>query len=156
MRVQLALNISVAALKAMAEPTRLRLLVLLASGELSVKDLTGILGQSQPRVSRHLRLLTEAGLVKRAPEGAWVFFRLAEETKSGGACASHARGGCRGRSVLVRDRRRDEALREERDPAAPAYFERTPATGTACARCIWRKPTSTPPCPPPRGRARSV
>ena len=67
----------------MAEPTRLRLLVLLASGELSVKDLTGILGQSQPRISRHLKLLAEAGLVERAPEGSWVYFRLAEGGEGG-------------------------------------------------------------------------
>ena len=51
----------VAALKAAAEPTRLRILLLLAGGELNVKDLTLILGQSQPRISRHLKLLYEAG-----------------------------------------------------------------------------------------------
>src|SRR6266446_1836455 len=61
--VQLAVHTSVSALKAIAEPTRLRLLVLLSSGELNVKDLTGILGQSQPRISRHLKLLAEAGIV---------------------------------------------------------------------------------------------
>src|SRR5262245_11241433 len=81
--VQLAVNTSIAALKAIAEPTRLRLLALLASGELSVKDLTGILGQSQPRISRHLKLLAEAGLVERAPEGSWVYFRLAERADAG-------------------------------------------------------------------------
>ncbi|MFM2422234.1 MAG: hypothetical protein RL291_764, partial [Pseudomonadota bacterium] len=53
----------VTALKAAAEPTRLRILALLAEGALSVKDLTNILGQSQPRISRHLRLLNEAGLI---------------------------------------------------------------------------------------------
>jgi ArsR family transcriptional regulator len=57
-------------LRAAGESTRLRLLALLARGELSVKDLTDILGQSQPRVSRHLRLLAEAGLVRRHAEGA--------------------------------------------------------------------------------------
>ena len=56
----------VTALKAAAEPTRLRILLLLASGELNVKDLTLILGQSQPRISRHLKLLSEAGLVERS------------------------------------------------------------------------------------------
>ena len=58
----------VAALKAAADPTRLRLLALLAAGALNVKDLTRILGQSQPRISRHLKLLTEAGLIARAQE----------------------------------------------------------------------------------------
>src|SRR5258708_31458172 len=64
-------------LKAGAEPTRLRLLALLAQGEMTVSELTGILGQSQPRVSRHLKLLCDAGLLERLPEGSWVFYRLA-------------------------------------------------------------------------------
>ena len=66
----------IAALKAAGEATRLRILALLGQAELTVKDLTAILGQSQPRISRHLKLLTEAGLVDRHPEGAWVFYRL--------------------------------------------------------------------------------
>lgn len=64
-------------LKAAGESTRLRLLVLLARGELSVKDMTEILDQSQPRISRHLKLLTESGLVERHAEGAWAYFALA-------------------------------------------------------------------------------
>jgi len=68
----------VLALRAAGEPTRLRLLALLAQGELSVKDLTDILGQSQPRVSRHLKLLAEAGLVERNAEGAWAYYRIAD------------------------------------------------------------------------------
>src|ERR1700740_1337065 len=66
------------ALKAGGEATRLRVLVLLAEAELTVSDLTQILRQSQPRISRHLKLLVEAGLVERFREGAWAFFRLAE------------------------------------------------------------------------------
>src|SRR6266566_1018054 len=66
------------ALRAAAEATRLRVLVLLAETELTVSDLTEILRQSQPRISRHLRLLAEAGLVERFREGSWAFFRLAE------------------------------------------------------------------------------
>ncbi len=68
----------IAALKAAGEATRLRVLALLGEAELSVKDLTAILGQSQPRISRHLKLLAEAGLIDRYPEGAWVFYRLTE------------------------------------------------------------------------------
>src|SRR4029079_691457 len=67
-----------AALKAAGEETRLRILVLLGEAELTVSDLTQILRQSQPRISRHLKLLAEAGLVERFREGAWAFFRLAE------------------------------------------------------------------------------
>ena len=66
------------ALRAVAEGTRLRILALLAETELTVSDLTEILRQSQPRISRHLKLLVEAGLVERFREGAWAFFRLAE------------------------------------------------------------------------------
>ncbi len=68
---------AVEVLRAAGEPTRLRILALLAREELAVLELTRILGQSQPRVSRHLKLLAEAGLVERFPDGAWVFYRLA-------------------------------------------------------------------------------
>jgi DNA-binding transcriptional ArsR family regulator len=64
-------------LRAAGESTRLRVLALLAAEELSVLELCRILDQSQPRVSRHLKLLAEAGLVERFPDGAWVFYRLA-------------------------------------------------------------------------------
>src|SRR5258708_19485720 len=65
-----------AALRAVAEPTRLRLVVLCARGELTVSELGQILGQSQPRVSRHLKLLCEAGLLDRFREGSCLFYRL--------------------------------------------------------------------------------
>src|SRR5579863_7479193 len=68
-----------AALQALSEPTRLRMLLLLAEAELTVSELVAILGQSQPRVSRHLKLLVEAGLAERNREGAWAFFRLTED-----------------------------------------------------------------------------
>lgn len=68
----------VGALRAAGETTRLRLLALLSEGEHSVKDLTEILDQSQPRVSRHLKLLADAGLVTRNAEGAWAYYRLAD------------------------------------------------------------------------------
>jgi len=74
-------------LRAAAEPTRLRLLAICAYAELTVTELTQILGQSQPRVSRHLKLLCEAGLLNRFREGTWAFYRLADE----GPCAELAR-----------------------------------------------------------------
>ena len=67
-----------AGLRAAAEPTRLRILALVAEGELTVSEITQVLGQSQPRVSRHLKLLCDAGLIDRFPEGHWVFYRLAD------------------------------------------------------------------------------
>lgn len=69
-------------LRAAAESSRLRILALCSRGELTVSDLTKILGQSQPRVSRHLKLLVEAGLLQRFREGAWAFYRLADKGKS--------------------------------------------------------------------------
>jgi ubiquinone/menaquinone biosynthesis C-methylase UbiE len=121
--LQLAVRTSVAALKAIAEPTRLRLLALLSSGELTVKDLTGILGQSQPRISRHLKLLAEAGLVERAPEGSWVYFRLADGLEGSALARLVLAGIDPADPVLARDRRRAEALRQERERAAQAYFQ---------------------------------
>src|ERR1700730_10209327 len=118
----LPLQTSIDVLKAMAEPTRLRLLVLLSSGELTVKALTGSLGQSQPRISRHLRLLAEAGLLERAPEGSWVYFRLAEGGEGGALAGLVLEAVERTDPILARDRRRAEALKEERERAAQAYF----------------------------------
>jgi len=63
------------AMKAAGEPTRLRILALLRRGDLAVGELVQILEQSQPRLSHHLKTLTNAGLVERLPEGAWVFYR---------------------------------------------------------------------------------
>src|SRR6201995_3636006 len=66
------------ALKAAGEETRLRILALLTESELTVSELTEILRQSQPRISRHLKLLAEARLLDRFREGSWAFFRCAE------------------------------------------------------------------------------
>ncbi|MGH8285277.1 MAG: ArsR/SmtB family transcription factor, partial [Steroidobacteraceae bacterium] len=63
-------------LKAAAEPTRLRLLALCAQRDFSVSDLARLLGQSEPRVSRHLKVLCEAGLLDRVRQGQWVHYRL--------------------------------------------------------------------------------
>ncbi len=113
----------VGALKAMGEPTRLRILMLLARGELTVSELVQVLGQSQPRVSRHLKLMTEAGVVQRMPEGAWVFYALGAE-----------RDGLRGLIdatvaevpvsdlTLARDLERLEAVKASRAEAASDYF----------------------------------
>ena len=113
-----------AALKAAGEPTRLRILALLAEAELTVSDLTEILRQSQPRLSRHLRLLTEAGLVDRFREGSWAFFRLGER----GGTAEVARvliGRLKSDDAIVlRDRERLAAVRTSRAAAAQNYFRR--------------------------------
>jgi ubiquinone/menaquinone biosynthesis C-methylase UbiE/DNA-binding transcriptional ArsR family regulator len=113
-----------AALKAAGEATRLRILALLAEAELTVSDLTEILRQSQPRISRHLKLLSEAGLVERFREGSWAFFRLAEQ--GGGAEVIRtliARLDAEDVTV-ARDRERLSAVRAARAAAAQAYFRR--------------------------------
>src|ERR1700761_2950891 len=80
-----------AMLRAAGDPTRLRLLLLLREAELTVSELTQILGQSQPRVSRHLKLLCDAGLIERFKEGSWVFYRSAERGEGAELAALLAR-----------------------------------------------------------------
>ena len=77
-RTHIPLNRMVDTLKAAAESSRMRILVLLSEGDLTVSDLTEILNQSQPRVSRHLKLLMEAGLIDRYQEGSWAYYHLGE------------------------------------------------------------------------------
>lgn len=118
----------VAALRAAGEQTRLRVLALLSEGELAVGEIAQALGQSQPRVSRHLKLLTEAGLVERAPEGAWVFYRLPRAHTTERAFADAALGMLDpGDLVLARDVERLQRIRVVRDQAAAQYFERNAA-----------------------------
>ena len=111
----------VGALRAAGEATRLRLLALLAEGERSVKDLTEILGQSQPRVSRHLKLLADAGLVTRNAEGAWAYYRLADDASAdlGRWLVSRLDAAD---SDRTRDRQRLEAVRSAQQAQAAEYF----------------------------------
>src|SRR6516162_6852219 len=109
-----------ASLEAAGEETRLRILCLLEAAELTVSEMVAILGQSQPRVSRHLKLLVEAGLAARQREGAWAFFRLAEP---GGALARDwLRLFDPADPVVSADRARLEVVREARRRQAAAYF----------------------------------
>jgi ubiquinone/menaquinone biosynthesis C-methylase UbiE len=112
------------ALKAAAEGTRLRILALLGEAELTVSDLTAILRQSQPRISRHLRLLAEAGLVARFREGSWAFFRLAEREGAANLARELIARLDPGDVTLARDRERLAAVRAQRAEAAQSYFRR--------------------------------
>ncbi|MBP2229121.1 ArsR family transcriptional regulator [Azospirillum agricola] len=116
-----------ATLKAAAETTRLRLLALCAHGELTVTELTQILGQSQPRVSRHLKLLCDAGLLDRFREGTFAFYRLAEK----GASAELARvlvdAIPDSDPTLTLDLERLEAIKRGRSETAAAYFRENAA-----------------------------
>ncbi|MGL4727625.1 MAG: ArsR/SmtB family transcription factor, partial [Bosea sp. (in: a-proteobacteria)] len=115
-----------AGLRAAGEETRLRVLALLAEGELSVSDLTDILGQSQPRISRHLKLMAEAGLIERHREGAFAFFRLADNGSDGIASLIAARLDPLD-PVLAADRARLAGVRSQRDQSAQSYFARIAA-----------------------------
>jgi ubiquinone/menaquinone biosynthesis C-methylase UbiE len=119
---RLAVEPMIAALKAAGEPTRLRILALLADAELTVKDLTAILGQSQPRISRHLRLLTETGLVDRNPEGAWVFYRLGEGAAPRSLAASVFALTEPADPLFARDRERLAQVKREHADVARRYF----------------------------------
>ena len=139
-RPHVTLDAMVDTLKAAAESSRLRILALLSRGDLTVSDLTEILNQSQPRVSRHLKLLLEAGLIGRYQEGSWAFFRLSDDDVG-------ARIRATGWSSRVHDgdpqiERDLRAARRGQAQAAGAggrlFLGATPRAGTRSARCMRR------------------
>ena len=107
------------ALRAAAEPTRLRLLGVLARCELTVTEITQVLGQSQPRVSRHLRLLCDAGLLDRVPEGSWVFYRLADNPVARTFVDMLGDDD----PSLADDRQRLATVQRQRQQSADSYFQ---------------------------------
>ena len=109
-------------LRAAAEATRVRILFILSHGEANVSELTQILGQSQPRVSRHLKLMAEAGLISRHKEGNWVLFRLREEDMGGALARSIVDLLPGADPVLAGDLARLEDIRARRAEAAAQYF----------------------------------
>ncbi len=115
-------------LAAASEATRLRLLAILCDAELTVSELVAILGQSQPRISRHLKLLVEAGLVERHREGAWVFL-LAAQSGPGATLARSIIAAVRPDDpILVADRARLQEVRAARADQAARYFASHAAT----------------------------
>ncbi len=111
----------VSMLRAAGDPTRLRLLLLLRQAELTVSELIEIVGQSQPRVSRHLKLLSEAGLVERFKEGSWVFCRAAD--RGTGAELGAAIAVLADPSLHEADKARLAHVRAARATAAASYFK---------------------------------
>src|ERR1700710_2959829 len=116
-----AMDRLVSMLRAAGDPTRLRLLLLLRQAELTVSELIEIVGQSQPRVSRHLKLLGEAGLVEPFKEGSWVFCRAAD--RGTGAELGAAIAALADPSLQEADHARLKHVRETRAAAAAAYFK---------------------------------
>lgn len=120
------------ATRALADLTRLRIMRLIATMELAVGELAQVLGQSQPRVSRHIRILAEAGLAERRKEGSWMFIRNALPAGAGAglrgaiaallAAAEAEDAGFA--QCCAEDRRRLAAVRRDREAAAASYFAR--------------------------------
>jgi SAM-dependent methyltransferase len=117
-----------ASLRAAAEPTRLRILALAARGPFCVSEFTAILGQSQPRLSRHLRLLCEAGLLERAREGAHAWFQLPDCPNGGGG-----EGGL-AQALLARLPEDDPVLAADRRQVARVLAERARVASESFAR----------------------
>src|SRR5438128_1235064 len=111
-----------AALRAAGERSRLRILAVLRRGELTVTELAGILGQSQPRVSRHLTLLCDARVLDRYPEGTSVFYRLADRGDAAAVVRAALDKLPDDDLALADDRARLDAVRRARAAAADAYF----------------------------------
>jgi ubiquinone/menaquinone biosynthesis C-methylase UbiE len=109
--------------QALADPTRLRMLALLRLMELSVGELAQVLGQSQPRVSRHLKILSDAGVLERRKEGSWVFLTLAQADRVDPLFALvDAWADSATEALFESDAARIEAIRTERAEAANRYF----------------------------------
>jgi ArsR family transcriptional regulator len=105
--------------RALGDPTRLRIFALLREMELSVGELAQVLGQSQPRVSRHIRILADAGLTARRREGSWVFLTLADDPRIAPLLTAVGEAGG---DWIEEDKARLEAVRADRAAAAERYF----------------------------------
>jgi len=123
---QLPLDLAVEALKAIGEPSRLRIIAVLRHGECSVSDLCEILGQSQPRISRHLRLLVDAGVCTRHREGTFVFFGLQRRATNDERYAELTQAILRSLDVsdpqLASDQERLREVRKRRAATAQEHF----------------------------------
>ena len=125
--MSLSADQAIEVLRAAGEPSRLRILALLSHEELAVLELCKVLDQSQPRVSRHLKLLAEARLVERFPDGAWVFYRLVAGGEVRRLADEVLRTVDASDPILVRDVERLQAVRAERSAEAGEYFARNAA-----------------------------
>jgi len=122
-----ALDATLSVFRAIGEETRLRIVTLLVYGELTVSEITAILGQSQPRVSRHLKILADAGLIERHREGSWMFYRISSQAKENSALKAVLKAVSQmaeaADRIVARDKERFTQSREARAAQAAAYFE---------------------------------
>lgn len=119
-----SLEHALGSLRAAGEPTRLRILIVLSQGELAVAELCTVLAQTQPRVSRHLKLLVEAGLLERNPQGTSAFYRLARSGPGRDVATTILELVDHTDATVVGDLQRLNAIRAQRAKKADAYFER--------------------------------
>lgn len=118
------MKIALEIFRALADSTRLRILALLRSMELSVGELAQVLGQSQPRVSRHVKILCDAGLAERRKEGSWVFVALGADARVAPVLAAlDAWSADEADHWAVADSARLAAVRADRAAAAEEWFE---------------------------------
>jgi len=129
----MSLDTALQAVKAAADPTRLRLLALLAGGETTVGELQEILEQSQPRVSRHLRLLDEAGLVQKFRDGQWVYYRLATSVEAATLLPQLIESIGTDDPQLMRDRSALSRVKQSREKDAYAEHGSQPYMDALCA-----------------------
>ena len=112
---------ALAIFSALADPSRLRIVALLGAMELSVGELAQVLGQSQPRVSRHVKILCDAGLAERRKEGSWVFVALGDRERLAPVLAALDSLGVTEEAAA--DLARLAAVRADRAAAAAGWFE---------------------------------
>ncbi|MBK7162121.1 MAG: metalloregulator ArsR/SmtB family transcription factor [Sphingomonadales bacterium] len=110
-------------MRALADPTRMRITLLIRQLELSVSEVVQILGQSQPRVSRHIKILDEAGIAERRREGAWVFLRPGPMLSHPAIEPLFSLPGTEDSRPVLRDLARLEEVRSARTEMAAAYFD---------------------------------
>lgn len=114
-------------LRAVAEPSRLRLLALCVRGEFTVSELVQVLGQSQPRVSRHLKILCDAGLLQGLREGSWVFYRFAPNEDNAAVARQLIDLMPKADPVLANDSERLIQIKNDRNRIAADYFRKNAA-----------------------------
>lgn len=120
----------VASLRAIAEPTRLRIIDALSTIELSVTEVCSVVGQSQPRVSRHLKILGDAGILDRHAQGTSAFYRLTADAAGRSAALAALSLLDPDDPTRTRDRARIDAIRKRRADEAAEYFEQVASTWT--------------------------
>jgi ArsR family transcriptional regulator len=116
------MDIFVKILKALAEPSRLRLLAACNQGEFSVSELVYIMDQSQPRVSRHLRVLCDVGLVQNIRDGSWVLYRTTIETEPAALAQKVLTSISKDDPIIIMDQKRMDTVQSERRASTADYF----------------------------------